>query len=290
MFDEFAAAENLLDKAGLLNSKLPIPLESVMEYMAEKGLELRYYHPGQAPEAIKAAASGVDEVLIYQDEGALLFVNQSRPLTRQRFSIFHGIGHFILPDHRGLNYLTRGCTTMRPWTNKPYERQADRFAAGLSMPPHRFRHHMALLPFGMLTVEQLAQRYSASVESAAIHYVDLADVPCALVRFERPKGKGGLSGFGSPYKVRYQVSNVHFPFRIKPGTTVQDFPDEIVSWHCSQGKYLVEGAIGGERLGLEPGTSLRVYCFPIDEVGGVIALVYPGSREPGSIINPSRPI
>ena len=132
MLEEFVAAENLLEKAGLLNGKLPIPVEAIMEYMAREGLGLRYYNPGQAPGPIKSVASGVDEVLVYQEESALLFVNQSRPLTRQRFSIFHGIGHFLLPGHRGLNYLAQGCTTMEPWTRKPYERQADRFAAGMN--------------------------------------------------------------------------------------------------------------------------------------------------------------
>jgi len=159
MMDEFVAAENLLNKAGLLEVKLPIPLDRVMEYLAKDGLKLRYYDPKQAPEPIKSVAHSVDEVLVYQEEGALLFVNETRPLTRQRFSIFHGIGRFIMPGHRGLNYLARGCTTLNPLTRKPYERQADRFAAALNMPPSRFRHHMALLPFGMQTVEKLAKRY-----------------------------------------------------------------------------------------------------------------------------------
>ena len=290
MLEEFVAAENLLEKAGLLETKLPIPLKSVMEYLSREGLELRYYNPRQAPGLLEDAAYGVDEVLVYQEEGALLFVNDSRPLTRQRFSIFHGIGHYLLPYHRGLNYLARGCTTMKPLTKKPYERQADRFAAGLNMPLHRFRHHMALLPFGILTIEQLAQRYSASVESAAIHYVGLADVPCALVRFERPHRKNGTFRLDSPYKVRYQVSSDRFPFRIKPDTTVQNLPDEILSWECSQGKYLIEGVMRGEHLGLEPGTSLRVYCSPIDVEGGIIALVYPGNKDPEFVIDTSKAI
>lgn len=217
MLEEFVAAENFLEKAGLLEVKLPIPLNAVMEYLAKEGLKLRYYDPKQAPETIKNAAHSVDEVLVYQEEGALLFVNQTRPLTRQRFSIFHGIGHFIIPEHRGLNYLSRGCTTLKPLTRKPYERQADRFAAGLNMPPSRFRHHMALLPFGMQTVEKLAGRYSASIESAAIHYVTLAKVPCALIWLEREYKEHALRVPDSHLKVRYQVSSASFLFRIKRG-------------------------------------------------------------------------
>jgi len=286
VLEEFAAAENLLGKAGLLDVKLPVPLDAVIEYLSKEGLELRYYNPKEAPGPIKSIASSVDEVLVYQGKDALLFVNESKPLTRQRFSIFHGIGHFILPGHQGLNYLKRGCTTMRPLTNKPYERQADHFAAALNMPPSRFRHHMALLPFGMQSVEKLAERYAASIESAAIHYVTLATEPCALIRLEREYKEHGLRVPDSRLKLRYQVSNAYFSFRIKQGT---DIPLESeLFWHCSQEELLTAGAITGEHLGLEPGTSLWIDCFPYDHIGTVMALVYPGNKEPLSVIDTSK--
>jgi len=288
MLEEFVAAENMLEKAGLLNEGPPIPLEAILEYMAGEGLKLRYYDPKAAPAPIKSVASSVDEVLIYQENGALLFVNQSRPLIRQRFSIFHGIGHFILPGHRGLDYLARGCTTVEPWMRKPYERQADRFAAALNMPPGHFRHHMALLPFGMQTVEKLAKQYSASLESAAIHYVTLANVPCALIWLEREYKEHGLRVPDSHLKVRYQVSSASFPFRIKRGTVVP-IESELL-WHCSQEEFLTAGVIKGEHLGLEPEINLWIDCLPYDHIGTVIALVYPGNREPRSVIDPSKVI
>ena len=286
MFEEFVAAENLLEEAGLLDVKLPIPLRAVMDYLVKEGLNLRYYDPKQAPGPIKSVASSVDEVLVYQDEGALLFVNGSRPLVRQRFSIFHGIGHFIMPEHRGLNYLAHGCTTLNPLTRKPYERQADRFAAALNMPPSRFRHHMALLPFGMQTVEKLAKRYSASMESAAIHYVTLAKAPCALIWLERDYKEHGLRVPDSHLKVRYQVSSTSFPFRIKRGTEVP--LESELFWRCSQDEYLTAGVIKGEHLGLEPGIKLWIDCIPHGHIGTVMALVYPGNKEPLSVIDTSH--
>jgi hypothetical protein len=286
VFEEFAAAENLLGKAGLLDVKLPVPLDAVIEYLSKEGLELRYYNPQEAPGPIKSIASSVDEVLVYQGKDALLFVNESKPLTRQRFSIFHGIGHFILPEHRGLNYLKRGCTPLQPTTQKPYERQADRFAAALNMPPSRFRHHMALLPFGMQTVEKLAERYSASIESAAIHYVTLAKAPCAMVWLERDYEEHGFRVPDPHLKVRYQVSNDSFPFRIKKGT---DVPVESeLLWRCSQEEYLTAGEIKPEHLGLETGTNLWIDCLPYDHIGTVMALVYLGNKEPSSVIDTSK--
>ena len=218
----------------------------------------------------------------------MLFVNRKCSWTRQRFSICHGIGHFIIPAHRNLDYLTRGCNTMRPLTKKPYERQADRFAAGLNMPPSRFRRDMLKLPFDMVTIHELARLYSASVESAAIHYIDLADIPCALVRLERIKGSSGLRSFSSPLKVRYQLSNALFPFRIQPGIVFQEFPDKILSWKNHENQYMPDGLIKGERFGLGMEENFQTYSCYADEFGGVIALVYPGNIEPSLVIDSSR--
>ena len=56
MREEFIAAEDLLKKADLLDTKLPVPLDSVVEYLAKDGLELYYYDPQKAPELVKNAA------------------------------------------------------------------------------------------------------------------------------------------------------------------------------------------------------------------------------------------
>ncbi len=277
MLEEFVAAENLLVKAGLLDVKLPIPLKAVMEYLFREGLELHYYDPRQAPEMIANAANGVDEVLVNQEEGALLFVNASRPLTRQRFSIFHGIGHYLLPAHQNLNYLTRGCNTMRPLTTKPYERQADRFAAALNMPPTRFRQDMKTSTPGMKGILELASSYSASVESAAIHYVGLAEVPCSLLRLDRVSKRISSGVPDGLYKVRYQIRNDQFPFLIRTGQTFEKFPDEFLDWKLWQGQYIPEGLIHGESFGLGQlgrEVDLRSYTYPADAFGGILALLF----------------
>ena len=277
MNEEFAAAEDLLEKAGLLGTKLPIPLDSVIEYLAKDGLDLHYYDPKQAPEPVKNAAYGVDEVLIWKDETATLFVNQNRPLTRQRFSICHGIGHFLLPSHRNLDYLTSGCKTMRPLTKKPYERQADLFAAALNMPPARFREDMKTATPGMKGILELALSYSASVESAAIHYVGLAKVPCSLLRLDRVSKKIGPGLQEGPYKVRYQIRNDQFPFLIQSGLRFEKFPDELIDWKLWQGQYIPEGLVHGESFGLGQlgrEVSLRSYTCGADAFGGILALLF----------------
>ena len=104
------------------------------------------------------------------------------------------------------------------------------------------------------------------------------------------KGKNISNHSNSPYKVRYQVSNALFSFRIQPGIILQEFLDQILSWKNWEGQYMPEGLITGERLGLGPEVTLRVYSCYIDEFCGVIALVYPGNKEPLSVIDTSMTI
>lgn len=271
--EEFVLADDLLRRAEALEAGPPTPLEAVLEYLATRGLEMHYYDPKRAPVAIKSAASGADEALVYREQRALLFVNQDRPYTRQRFSIFHGIGHFWLPGHRELNYLSRGCL-MDPMTNRRYERQAHRFAAAMNMPPHRFREDMSHLSFGMRSVENLAQRYIASLESAAIQYVALADAPCAVVWLQPNYDDEGFREPDSPLKVRYQVRSSSFPFYIRPGTPIP--PEDSLFWLCSEEEFLGEGSIDGSCLGLKREVGLWVDCVPQGYMGAVLALVCPG--------------
>lgn len=270
---ELTLAQDLLERAGALEVGPPTPLNRVLEYLAKRGLELHYYDPKRAPAALQGTASGIDEALVFDGPRPLLFVNQDRPQTRLRFSIFHGIGHFCLPGHRQLNYLSRGCL-MDPLTNRGYERQAHRFAAAMNMPPRRFLDDMSRLSFGMRAAENLAQRYIASPESAAIHYVSLADVPCAVVWLQPDYDDHGFRQLGSPLKVRYQVRSPSFPFSIRPGTPIP--PEDTLFRRCSQEGFLAQGSVNGTRLGLKPEVELWVDCVPQGHTGAVLVLVCPG--------------
>jgi hypothetical protein len=275
--EEFLAAQRLLERAGAMEKSPPTPIDVVLDYLAGRGLELHYYDPAKAPPILQETANGVDEALVPQESRSLLFVNRDRPQTRIRFSIFHGTAHFCLPGHERLNYLSRGCA-INPATYRRYERQANRFAAAMNMPPQLFRADMQRLPFSMRTVESLAQRYLASVESAAIHYVSLAEVPCAIVWLQPDYDDDGFRQPDSPLKVRYQVRNHLFPFFVRPGTRIP--LEDNVFWQCSEEEFLTEGNVAGSSLGLNPDADLWVDCVPQGHLGAVLALVYPEAEPP----------
>jgi hypothetical protein len=166
---------------------------------------------------------------------------------------------------------------MRPLTRKSYERQADRFAAALNMPPTRFRQDMKTATPGMKGILELALSYSASVESAAIHYVGLAEVPCSLLRLDRVSTKIAPGFRDGPYKVRYQIRNDQFPFLIRSGQVFEKFPDEFKDWKLWRGYFIVEGLVHGESIGLgEIGreVAIRSYTGLTDTFGGILALLF----------------
>ena len=275
--EEFVIAQRLLKQSGALEMEPPTPIDTVLRYLAGRGLELHYYDPNKALPDLRETARDVDEVLVPQESRSLLFVNQARPQTRIRFSIFHGTGHFCLPGHDQLNYLSRGCM-INPATYRPYERQANHFAAAMNMPPQRFREDMRHLPFNMRTVESLAQRYMASVESAAIHYITLAEVPCAVVWLQPDYDDEGFPQPNSPLKVRYQVRSPLFPFFVRPGTRIAT--EDSPFWMCCEEQIIAEGNVKGSCLGLKPDADLWVDCLPQGHLGAVLALVYPEARPP----------
>ena len=159
----------------------------------------------------------------------------------------------------------------------PHEREADSFAAALNMPPSRFREDMKTVTPGMIGVLELASSYSASAESAAIHYVELAGVACSLLRLD-PASKQTISGIqNGPYKVRYQIRNDLFPFLIQSGQCFEKFPDELVDFRVWQSQLIPEGLVHGESLGLGylgREVDLRSFMCRADKFGGILALLF----------------
>ena len=118
---------------------------------------------------------------------------------RQRFTIAHELGHFLMPSHRGASCTARNLKERG--TKDPAQRaeaEANRFAAGLLMPKLWIERDEAKQELDLDRVRAIAKRYSVSVEAAANRYVELSDVPCAVV-------------FWKDCRVRYGRANSRFP-------------------------------------------------------------------------------
>jgi hypothetical protein len=120
-----------------------------------------------------------------------ILVNEAADYRRQRFTVGHELGHFLLPWHTprsGQGFL---CSSkdMAVFQAKAggdryieMEAQANRFSAGILMPTAPFRSDLrARRHFEVSHIAELADRYDVSKEAMARRCVDLHDDAIAVV-------------------------------------------------------------------------------------------------------------
>jgi hypothetical protein len=168
-----------------------------------------------------------------------------RQLTwqRARFSTFHEIAHYVLPDHvesivlctdRDLSHFARGAR----------EREANAFAADLLFHAVRFSLEANSSPITAATVKELADRYLASYEATARRLVEKNLRPCMLLVYAPVANDKRIDIARAPrWDVRYSVasptfsclyfarvrSNVDNPYVLQVATADRDIPDSVTA-------------------------------------------------------------
>ena len=133
------------------DKKLPVDVLSIV-----KSLGLDAYSLSE--EEMKEGVSGRYEV---QSGVPALFVNTQEPLTRQRFTLAHELGHFCL-NHGNSFRDTR--ESMYSYDPKEYE--ANIFAADLLMPEDYIKH--LIFSKGVTSVSKLADLFLVSYSAMKI--------------------------------------------------------------------------------------------------------------------------
>lgn len=149
---------------------VPVPLEDLAQLAGISKIEA-------------FASDGFEGALIAnatKSEGAIFFSSRA-PRARQRFTIGHELGHYLLPWHRQLTFQ---CTAedISARTNKDWEIQANQFAAELLMPASLLKRRLTALREPELAhILALGQEFETSVEMTARRVVELSDYACAVV-------------------------------------------------------------------------------------------------------------
>ncbi len=142
-----------------------------------------------------------------KSQGAILF-KAGRPRGRQRFTISHELGHFLIRTHTGNRQCTAKDLSERriDSADRRREAEANRFAAGLLMPKPWFERDITSMgDLDVLHIDKLRRRYDVSFEAAANRYAELTDEPFALI-------------FSQNGVVRYARANTKFPhLLVRPG-------------------------------------------------------------------------
>jgi Zn-dependent peptidase ImmA (M78 family) len=131
-------AEQLLQEHNLFTQ--PVNVDELAEKM---GINVNY----------QPLDDGFSAFLLIKDGNATAFVNDEHHPNRQRFSLAHEIGHYVLHHKVGtkndifldknLSFYTRKDQTSSDQVNQRIEREANAFAAALLMPEKLIKKYIA---------------------------------------------------------------------------------------------------------------------------------------------------
>lgn len=165
-----AKAVDALREANAL--RVPVPVELVAHRL---GLLVE-------PSALGDEVSGV---LVVREGRGTIGVNQTHPSVRQRFTVAHEIGHYVM--HRGSSdlFIDKGYTAVFRDTRSSTgaeraEIQANYFAAALLMPAELLLPEIRRSGFDLAdeeALETLAERFQVSLQSMSYRLSNLGVFP-----------------------------------------------------------------------------------------------------------------
>lgn len=154
------------------NLKLPIPLEELAH--ASGILKIS---PLQEMES-----DSLEGMVVFKDDkesGVIYFQPHEENIGRQRFTIAHELGHFLIRDHSDENFICSSDDIFKK-NNRTVESEANQFAASLLMPNHLLQPHANSQP-NLELFKELSIHAQVSFEAFANNFINLYSQPLALV-------------------------------------------------------------------------------------------------------------
>lgn len=182
-------------------------------------------------------------------KGTIAYNNDSL-LERQRFTIAHEIGHFLIPTHNASAQCAKADMSVVKSADvrKSKEAEANRFAACLLMPKKLYLADIRKL--GALETEhilKLASRYRVSKEAAARRLTDLSEHGCAVVFSQNGVVRSYCKSGNFPFlavtpKERLPPGCLSTAIRLTTGATSAWVEAAFETWmeHRPRGKTLYE--------------------------------------------------
>lgn len=191
--------------------------------------------------------SGYVGGLVIGNGSGVILVNQNDTEQRQRFTIGHELGHFLIPWHTLNSDAVFNCTSEQmaltdTKAKEGYlrkEAEANCFSAELLMPRAHFISDMRKAGEPSLdSLFAIANKYDVSKEACARRFTELNDEPCAIIH-----SKDGV--------VRYYNKHPDFPYldvkkglpipksalssdpKIKAGETTESIEVDTDTWISS---------------------------------------------------------
>jgi Zn-dependent peptidase ImmA (M78 family) len=129
--------------------------------------------------------SGFEGVLVRgkNAQKGVIGINRSiRESSRKRFTIAHEIGHFVIPYHQRLETAcTAGVIDQFGRGLTRAELEANEFASELLLPSKIVRDRLDLGRPSLANVASVANDFDTSLSATTWRFLDLTDLPCAMV-------------------------------------------------------------------------------------------------------------
>lgn len=177
----YSNAETLIKAIGITDPQ-EIDLEAIAYYC---GAKVRYRE-----------LSGCQASIVGTDQQAIITIDSRSQLERQRFSIGHELGHWMLD--RGRKNIGKWCQKKdigAQWSFRTDpEARANAFAADLLMPEYLFSPLAKKKPIIFETVRTISSLFRTSLTATAIRLVKLGSYPAMLVCYSKAKREWFVSG------------------------------------------------------------------------------------------------
>ncbi|MDI6752344.1 MAG: ImmA/IrrE family metallo-endopeptidase [bacterium] len=143
---------------------------------------------------------------LYDEQFPLIYVNNSKPNTRQIFTLFHELCH-LLSGTGGVDKPIEGYIDFLHGNDKRIEVLCNDFAGAFLVPDDDFDRQIALLSINDATIENLANRYCVSREVILRKFYDknLVNQQFYKQKVEEWRKKKGKTGNGGDYYLNKRV-------------------------------------------------------------------------------------
>lgn len=194
-------AESLIDELGIA-SACDIDVDAIA---FDSGVEVLY-----------EPLDGCEGTLVGFGGKAIATVNPSSSRGRERFSVAHEIGHWLL--HRGKSFRCRADDIMQNYSaDIGLEKEADTFASHLLMPTSIFQPAIkeANRP-GLTDLQSIAERFEVSMQAVSIRLATLDTLPVIVACYTKAGLKWHIKASHVPKRwwLRNQLDDDSFAYDV----------------------------------------------------------------------------
>jgi hypothetical protein len=199
-------AEQLIDEL-CITSTSDLDLEAIAY---DQGIEVRY-----------EPLNGCEATLVGYGHKAIATVRKSSSRGRERFSIAHETGHWLL--HRGRSFRCRADDIVQNYNSEAVlEKEADEFASHLLMPTSILRPIVkAIAKPTLKDVQIIADDFNVSLQAMSIRLVALDTLPVVIACYTKAglKWHSKANHIPSGWHLKRSLDDESFAYGILNGRT-----------------------------------------------------------------------